>query len=116
MPDHLLLETNRNKSKNYLPNFLNFSITRQYLKTYYVFIDLGKSDYQFINGFSFCLGTYYDHENLSTADCLPLSRPTFDCLEEVWNELKGMWGDRKKCPERNLDIEIESTIDLNSES
>ena len=116
MPEHLLLETNRNKSKNYLPNFLNFSITRQYHKTYYVFIDLGKSDYQFINGFSFCLGTYYDHENLSTADCLPLSRPTFDCLEEVWNELQEMWGDRKKCPDRNLNIEIESTVDVNSES
>ena len=80
------------------------------------FIDLGKSDYQFINGFSFCLGTYYDHENLSSADCLPLSRPTFDCLDEVWNKLQEMWGDRKKCPERNLDIEIESTTDVNSDS
>ena len=50
------------------------------------------------------------------SDCLPLSRPTFDCLEEVWNKLQEMWGDRKKCPERNLNIEIESTTDVNSDS
>ena len=89
---------------------------RKTFKLTIFFIDLGKSDYQFINGFSFCLGTYYDHENLSSADCLPLSRPPFDCLEEVWNKLQEMWEDRKKCPERNLNIEIESTTDVNSDS